>query len=70
MNCYRFIREYWYYIGGIIFVVLAFITALFGGEIDPVRRITIVLFMSMLLHQFEEYACPGGFPMQQKYLPG
>lgn len=59
----KFIREYWYYIGGIIFVILAFITALFGSEMDPVRVITIALFMCLLLHQFEEYACPGGFPM-------
>ena len=59
----NFIREHWYYIGGIIFVILAFITVLFGSMLDPVRVITIALFMTMLLHQFEEYACPGGFPM-------
>ena len=52
----------WYYIGGIIFAVLAFILGLFGETIDPMRRIMIVLYMCLMLHQFEEYAVPGGFP--------
>ena len=55
-------RENWYYIGGIIFVVLAFVLSLFGGLIDPMRRIMTVMFMCLLIHQFEEYAVPGGFP--------
>ncbi len=52
----------WYYIGGVIFAVLAFVLGLFGDMIDPMRRIMIVLFMCLLAHQFEEYAVPGGFP--------
>lgn len=55
-------RNNWYYVGGIIFVVLAFILGLFGDMIDPMRRIMIVLYMCVLAHQFEEYAVPGGFP--------
>lgn len=52
----------WYYIGGIIFVVLALLLGLFGSQIDPMRRLMIVLYMCLLAHQFEEYAVPGGFP--------
>lgn len=52
----------WYYVGGIIFAVLAFGLGLFGEMIDPMRRIMVVLFMCLLAHQFEEYAVPGGFP--------
>lgn len=52
----------WYYIGGIIFAVLALFLGLFGDMIDPMRRIMIVLYMCLILHQFEEYAVPGGFP--------
>ena len=55
-------RNNWYYIGGIIFAVLAIILGLFGDMIDPMRRIMIVLFMCLLAHEFEEYAVPGGFP--------
>jgi len=60
MNKYR---ENWYYIGGIIFVIIAFALGLFGDMLDPMRRIMIVLFMCLLAHQFEEYAVPGGFPI-------
>ena len=55
-------RNNWYYIGGILFGVLALILGLFGDQIDPMRRIMIVLYMCLLAHQFEEYAVPGGFP--------
>ena len=58
-------RNNWYYIGGIIFAVLAFILGLFGDMIAPMRRIMTVLFMCLLAHEFEEYAVPGGFPSAQ-----
>ena len=56
-------RNKWYYVGGGIFVVLAIVMALFGEHVDPVRRIMIVGFMGLIIHQFEEYVLPGGFPM-------
>lgn len=59
MNAYR---NNWYYVGGILFAVLALILGLFADWIDPMRRIMIVLYMCLLAHQFEEYAVPGGFP--------
>ena len=52
----------WYYIGGIIFVIIAFVIGMFGDLILPMRRIMLLLFMCLLAHQFEEYAVPGGFP--------
>ena len=55
-------RNNWYYVGGIIFAILAIVLGLFADYIDPMRRIMIVLFMCLLIHQFEEYAVPGGFP--------
>ncbi|CAH1059287.1 HXXEE domain-containing protein [Paenibacillus pseudetheri] len=57
-----FYRKNWYYIGGIIFVVLSFVIGFFGGDIDPIRKILLLSFMALLVHQFEEYALPGGFP--------
>ncbi len=59
-----FWRKNWYYIGGIIFVALAFLMGLWG--VDHLSRIRVILifsWMAMLMHQFEEYALPGGFPI-------
>lgn len=58
----QFYRRNWYYIGAILFVVLAFIIGFFGKDIEPVRLILILSFMALLVHQFEEYGLPGGFP--------
>lgn len=57
----------WYYIGGIIFAILALLLGLFGDQINPMRRIMIVLYMCLLVHQYEEYAIPGGFPAAWNY---
>jgi len=58
----KFYRDNWYYIGGILFVALAFTIGLTGNNINPLQRILALSFMSLLVHQFEEYAIPGGFP--------
>ena len=62
-NLFYWYRNHWYYVGGIIFVAIAIAMALFGQYLDPVRRIMVVGFMGLLIHQFEEYVIPGGFPM-------
>lgn len=60
----RFWRRNWYYIGGILFVLLAFFMGLWGSNhLQPLQVILIFSWMGMLMHQFEEYACPGGFPL-------
>ncbi|MCC8141790.1 MAG: HXXEE domain-containing protein [Lachnospiraceae bacterium] len=60
----KFWRKYWYYIGGILFVGLAFVMGLWGYlHISTIQIILIFGWMGMLMHQFEEYALPGGFPM-------
>jgi hypothetical protein len=58
----KFYRENWYYVGGVLFIALAFFLGFFGADIDPLRKILILHFMAMMVHQFEEYALPGGFP--------
>lgn len=57
-----FYRKNWYYIGGILFVLLAFAIGIYGEDMDPLRKILTLSFMALLVHQFEEYALPGGFP--------
>ena len=59
-----FWRKNWYYIGGILFVLLAFIMGLWGCyRLGTIQIILVFSWMGMLMHQFEEYAFPGGFPI-------
>ena len=55
-------RRNWYYIGGILFVALSFFMGFWGSMFSRIQVILIFSFMAMLVHQFEEYAWPGGFP--------
>ena len=63
MKFFRFYSAKWYYIGGILFVALAFLVGFFGEAFDPVSKILTLSFMALLVHQFEEYGLPGGFPL-------
>jgi len=56
-------RNNWYYVGGILFVIMAFVVGIFGPEMEPTRRLMILFFMALVLHEFEEYVLPGGFPI-------
>ena len=60
----KFWRRNWYYIGGVLFVLLAFLMGLWGSDhLQHIQVILIFSWMGMLMHQFEEYAYPGGFPL-------
>ena len=52
----------WYNVGLAIFIALAFFIGFWGDLIDPLQRILTLSFMALLIHQFEEYGVPGGFP--------
>ena len=58
----KFWRRNWYYLGGILFVALSFFMGFWGSMFSRIQVILIFSFMAMLVHQFEEYALPGGFP--------
>jgi len=58
----NFYRHNWYYIGGSLFVILSFVMGFFGHRIRPIQVTLIYSFMALLVHQFEEYGLPGGFP--------
>ena len=58
----KFWRRNWYYLGGILFVALSFFMGFWGSNFIHIQVILIFSFMAMLVHQFEEYALPGGFP--------
>lgn len=54
-------RKNWFFVGGVIFVIMAYIIGIFGDDMDPLRKLNIMLFMSLVIHEFEEYVFPGGF---------
>ena len=58
----NFWRRNWYYIGGVLFVALSFFMGFWGNLFSRIQVILMYSFMAMLVHQFEEYALPGGFP--------
>ncbi|WP_386688780.1 HXXEE domain-containing protein [Lonepinella sp. MS14437] len=60
MNWYR---HNWYYVGLMIFIALAFYLPLFGVQhLSHIQVILTLSWMAFLVHQFEEYGLPGGFP--------
>jgi hypothetical protein len=65
----RFWTRNWYYVGGVLFVLLAFAMGLWGSTHLPTAQVILVFsWMAMLVHQFEEYAWPGGFPSIANYM--
>lgn len=58
----RKLTRHWYNIG--IFVALGTLIFLIGNysNLEILRRLQIVSFIAMLVHQFEEYGFPGGEP--------
>ena len=58
----RSYMRYWPAVGGIIFAVVAILMGTFGEFLAPTQRLMSVFFMLLLLHEFEEYVLPGGFP--------
>ncbi|VDG24740.1 HXXEE domain-containing protein [Lactiplantibacillus mudanjiangensis] len=58
----KFYMKHWYYISGVLFVLCSFGMMIFGRHIPVFQTILILNFMMTLLHEFEEYGLPGGFP--------
>jgi hypothetical protein len=67
-----FMRKNWYYVGGLLFVPLLVLLIVIWNNIGTLQRLLLMSFMALLVHQFEEYAWPGGFPavMNIAWLPG
>jgi hypothetical protein len=56
----RFLRRHWYSVG-LVWAVIAIAWALLGS-VPTVQMILLLNFAALMLHQFEEYGWPGGFP--------
>lgn len=58
----RSYMRYWAAVGGVIFAVVALLVGVFADLLVPTQRFMAVFFMLLVLHEFEEYVLPGGFP--------
>lgn len=58
----NFYRRHWYDVGCVLFMALAFTAGLWTPRFSHIQVILIYSFMAVLVHQYEEYAAPGGFP--------
>lgn len=61
-------RHHWYYIGMYGFAAFAFILIFWGDRMERLQVILIASYMAMIVHQYEEYAWPGGFPSISNYV--
>lgn len=59
----RFVRNNWFKIALVAFALGALGIAAFAPQLDSVQRILLVSLMALPLHQYEEYALPGGGPV-------
>jgi hypothetical protein len=58
----KFYRLHWYHVGGVLFIALTYFMGFWGDHFSQIQVILMYSFMAMLLHQFEEYGMPSGFP--------
>ena len=58
-----FIRDNWYRMGLVAFAATAVAVIALAPEMDATQRILLLSLMSLPLHQYEEYALPGGGPV-------
>lgn len=58
----RFYKQHWYYFSAVLFVILVFVMGFWGDNVSQLQKILIYNYMAILVHQFEEYILPGGFP--------
>jgi hypothetical protein len=58
----KFLRRHWHDIGLISASVAGAILAVAWNELVLLQKLLLLNFIVVLLHQFEEYSWPGGFP--------
>jgi hypothetical protein len=66
----NFLRRHWYNVGLVVAILTAVVLAFAWNEIGILQRLLILNFIVMQLHQFEEYAFPGGLPAVANILEG
>jgi Protein of unknown function with HXXEE motif len=62
MKPLKFFSRHWHNVGMFSAVIAGIYLAIAWSDLDVLQRIVIINFIVVLLHQFEEYSWPGGFP--------
>ena len=62
MSPIKFLRRHWHDIGLFSAIVAACYLIFAWNELVVLQRLLLLNFIAVLLHQFEEYSWPGGFP--------
>jgi hypothetical protein len=62
MTAFRFFRRHWHDVGLISAAVAGIYLAVAWNDLEFLQKVLILNFIVVLLHQFEEYSWPGGFP--------
>lgn len=62
MSPLKFVRRHWHDVGALSAAVAGIYLIFAWNEIAFLQRLLILNFIVVLLHQFEEYSWPGGFP--------
>jgi hypothetical protein len=57
-----FFRRHWYEVGAVVAIVSAVWLVLGWQELGVLRRLLLLNFIVLLIHQYEEYPWPGGEP--------
>ena len=58
----KFLRRHWHDIGLFSAMVAGAYLIFAWNEIDLLQKLLLFNFIVVLVHQFEEYSWPGGFP--------
>jgi hypothetical protein len=58
----RYLRRHWYNIGLVVGLFAIIALAVRWREMDTLARLGLLNFIVLMVHQFEEYSWPGGFP--------
>jgi hypothetical protein len=62
LTSFNFFRRHWHDVGLASALIAGVYLAMAWGDLSVLQRILILNFIIVLLHQFEEYSWPGGFP--------
>lgn len=59
----KFLRNNWYNLGLLFFVIMAFWLIFWGDTLNTLQKILLASLLALPIHQYEEYALPGGGPV-------
>ncbi|HZC03847.1 MAG TPA: HXXEE domain-containing protein [Gammaproteobacteria bacterium] len=62
MTPFKLFRRHWHDVGALSALVAGIYLVVAWADLEVLQRLLILNFIVMLLHQFEEYSWPGGFP--------